>query len=100
MTKRMKTVEIERTFSISYKYLQELIKDIPKEHRSSIQLEHQEHYYPYESSPSHFIVISYERLETDEEEATREDKEAKDREVWEAREKETFRQLKQKYEGN
>ena len=97
MTKIMKTVEVERTSSISYKYLQELLKDVPKECRGSIQLKHEEHYYPYEYSASHSIVVTYERMETDEEEAERETKESADRKRWENREKEQLRVLQQKY---
>jgi hypothetical protein len=99
MTKRKKTVEVERTSSISYSYLKEILKVVPKECRDSINLEHQEYYYPYENSPSHSIVISYERLETDEEEAEREIKELEDQKRWQARELETLKILQAKYKG-
>jgi hypothetical protein len=97
MTKRKKTVEVERTSSISYEDLKDLLKVVPKEYRDSIQLEHQEHYYPYEHSASHSIVVTYERMETDEEEAERETKESADRKRWEDREREQLKILQQKY---
>jgi hypothetical protein len=99
MAKRTKTIEVERTSSLSYEYLQELVEDVPKAYRDSIRLEHREFYYPYEQLPTHSIFITYERLETDEEEADRETKEQADCKRQEIRELEQLRHLKDKYKG-
>lgn len=99
MTKLRKIVEVERTSSISYTYLKQVLKDVPKEYRDSIYLEHREHYYPYENTPSHSIFITYERLETDEEETLREAQDLENRKRWEARELETLKTLQEKYKG-
>lgn len=49
---------------LNYTELMELINKVPEPYRESINLESDDHYYDYESTPSKVIVITYKRPET------------------------------------
>jgi hypothetical protein len=96
--KRKKEVILEKTSCISYKSFMELIKEVPSDCLDTVMID-SETYYDYSPEPSHRLVVSYDRDETDEEEAEREAKDAADRARWEENELRQLKTLQEKYKG-
>lgn len=97
MTKKYVTKTLDTDTSFSLTDIAELTNALPPEERETVELAVEEAYYDYDSHPYHRIIISYRRLETDEEYELRVNKDAIEMEERKQKEIKLFKQLQEKY---
>lgn len=91
------TVRLLETNYISLEAMMEAINSVPEEHQHTIQFEADEFFYPYESSPTKIIVLSYQRPENEKEISERLEKEEKRKRFLEEQDLKEFNRLQEKY---